>query len=555
MQNHNRPPQYDRYGRPVVSTTRRPSGHTQRPGTPRPGSSPSRARPASASSTRARPASGGRRVRPASQSRRPVRQYRPATGTQPLYRPRQAPKKQRSPRFYLIAAAVLVVVIAIAAYIFHFISVVGIGEPKFINHVSVNGHSFAGYTKEEGMAAAAALEDEWLNDVYTLQYQNYSYSFSRAMVNADSNYEEQLELVWNLGQVGSAFERKARIEAFAQNPYDFPVSVTYDEALLGDFIDQISADINKPSVDAVVVADMNEPVVLTESQTGLEVNQPQLREQLVALITGNGEVDTAIPVDTLFPTINSDAVSFQVIGYFTTDTSFRGSGSLSNVRLALNAFNGLTVMPGQRISFNEIVGPRTEAAGFQKATEFAGDTTTIDWGGGVCQASTTLYNALIMADMDIIDRNRHSMTVSYVDPSCDAAVVYGEKDLVFENNTPHSIYIYTSVTSEKATVTIYGHRPEYFYRLESVVIEENLPSTRVVYVDDPTGEHVMYKTDPPVIHTPGQPGCITQGWIVAYDWETQEEVSRVQVTNDHYQPSATVYYQGIHDPVGVITDY
>lgn len=447
-------------------------------------------------------------------------------------------------------------IVAVLAYVIHFAAVIGIGTPRFVDNVTINGVSFAGCTWEEGVAKAAELEDEWLNTVYTLQYQDHSWDFTRASINADIDYESQLSAAWNIGHVGDIFYRKRIIEQVARNPMDLPATITYDETLLDAFIDGICAEIDVDAVDAVVVADVASPTVVTESQTGLKVDRELLKEQLVTLVE-NGEVNTAVPVETVFPTVNADAVSFQTIAVFSTDTSFRGSASLSNVRLALSAFNGMEVLPGQTVSFNEVVGPRNASTGFKRATEFAGDTTTMGWGGGICQSSTTLYNALVMADMTILERNPHSMTVQYVDPSCDAAVVDGGKDLIFKNDTEYPIYIYTSVTKELATVTIYGHQPDYFYRLESVIVQEEVPSTRNVYIDDTEGTHVYYKDDPPVLYSEGKPGCVSQGWIVAYDWNTREEVSRVQVSSDHYSPGASTWWQGVHDRLesGLNPDY
>ena len=111
--------------------------------------------------------------------------------------------------------------------------------------------------------------------------------------------------------------------------------------------------------------------------------------------------------------------------------------------------------------------------GYEKATEYAGNGTQQNWGGGVCQASTTLYNALLLAGMEIIERSPHSMTVTYVQPSLDAAVVDGGKDLVFRNDTDSAIYIYTSVTKEWATLTIYGNKPEYRYELMSKIVRQD----------------------------------------------------------------------------------
>ena len=464
------------------------------------------------------------------------------------------PRRRRKPNLFVLVALACVVIVAV--YVVQLFSIVGIGDPKFVGKVTVNGISFVGCSYEEGMARAAALEEEWLNTAYTLRYQNRTWTFTRAMINADIDYETQVQSAWNLGHVGNIFQRKNRLQALASSPINLDPVITYDEALLDAFVDQICSEIDVEAVDAVVVPDVTAPVVITESQTGLKVNRDQLLQQLVELIEGD-EGNTAIPVETVMPSIPSDAVNFQTIASFSTNTDTRGSSSLTNIRLALGAFNGMEVLPGQRVSFNNVVGPRDEAHGFKQAAEYAGDTTTTGWGGGVCQASTTLYNALVMANMTIVDRSPHSMVVSYVDPSCDAAVFYGSKDLVFQNDTEYPIYIYTSVDKQLATVTIYGHKPEYFYHLESVIVEKGIESTRKVYVEDSSGNHVYYEDDAPVLATKGKDGCISEGWIVAYDWDTQLEVSRTQVSRDTYSPGASVYYKGVHShsQVGQVTDY
>lgn len=572
MQNRNRPAQTGARRQPTEPAQRprstrpaqRPTAYRDDPrsysqrtsnGQRRPAGSVQNAGRRPAYSSAGRPTDGRPRSGYAAASRQgPKGSVRP--GNSSGQRRPNAPQKKirRRPKFSLFAFVVFLALAGIAAYVINFISIIGIGEPRFVDNVFVNDLSFAGMTHEEGLAEAAAIENEWLNTTYTLDYQGREWDFSRATFGADIDYESQLDYAWNLGQVGNAFQRKSRIEKLRELPIYLEAKISYDESKLDAFVDQICSEIDVAAVDAVVVPDVSAPIVVTESSTGLKVNRELLREQLVALIE-TGEIDTAIPVDTVIPNIPSDAVSFQTIAQFSTNTDFRGSSSLSNVRLALNSFNGLTVLPGQRVSFNDVVGPRTEDNGFKKATEYAGDTTTMDWGGGVCQASTTLYNALIMANMTIVERHQHSMTVTYTDPSCDAAVFYGTKDLVFENNTDYPIYIYTSVTKEYATVTIYGRQPEYFYHLESVTVEKGIESTRNVYIDDTSGAHVYYVDDPPVLQAKGKDGCITQGWIVAYDWETKEEVSRVQVSSDHYKPGASTYYRGVHQRQTITNAY
>lgn len=418
-------------------------------------------------------------------------------------------------------------------------------DTTYADNIYINGVCFSGYTRDGASAYAQELTDEWLNETVTLNYMDYEWQFTRSMVDATIDYASQLDLAWNLGHVGTQRERDRVRAALKTQRVDYPAAITYDESKLDAFIDSVCDALHVDMIDAVVVPDVDQPVVVSQSQVGRDVNREQFRQQLITLIE-TGESDTTIPVDTVMPTVQSDEVSFQLIAEFSTDVTFRNSASRSNVRKALNAFNGLEIQPGVTYDFNEIVGPRTQEAGFQQATEYNGDVSTLGWGGGVCQASTTLYNALIQANMTVLNRKNHTMTVSYVDPSLDAAVEYGGKNLVFTNDTGYPAYIYTSVTKEWATVKIYGHRPDYRYVLESVMINQNRPSTRTVTVQDTDGKYVYYTDDPPYTVT-GKSGCSSQGWIVAYDWDTHEEVSRVQVSEDTYSPGATLVYVGVHE--------
>lgn len=533
---------------PQRSATRRPPAGPPRDAAPRP--SGARPRPDAAQRPRSSPPGARSAPRPQNRSQDPRRRPAPPQGRRPA--PRRRPRR----RLNFKALVLLICIAVVLIYVIHFLSVVGVGTPKFIDNVTINGISLAGMSHEDGVAYLDDVETQWLNESYELNYLDRSWSFSRALVNANVDFESQAELAWNLGHIGNVFERKRTIDATARNPVFLTAAVTYDESLLDAFVASIAADIDVAPVDAVIAADVDRPEIIVESATGLAVNQEQLKGQLITLIE-TGESDTTIPVETQFPAVQADSENYKVIASFSTDVSFRGSASKSNVRLALNAFNGICVLPGEEISFNKIVGPRTEANGFKKATEYAGDTTTTGWGGGVCQASTTLYNALIMADMHVIERHQHSMTVSYVDPSNDAAIYEDARDLRFENDTGNPIYIYTSVTDDLATVTIYGTKPEYNYVLESVIIEENVKSTRKTYIDDTSGTHVYYKDETPVLQSKGKSGCVSEGWIVAYDWDTGAEVSRVKVSVDTYKPGASVYWRGVHDraQVGLITEY
>lgn len=417
---------------------------------------------------------------------------------------------------------------------------------RFADNVYINGICMAGYTRDEGEAMLKDLRDSWMNTSYSLTYRGRTWPFSPVDVDANLDFEKELEGAWNLGHVGDRATRREVLKGLEQVPAEFVSEPTYDAKALDAFVEKIADEVRVDPVDAEVTLTELKPVITRMSVNGAELDKAQLEQNLIALIeTGQGDLE--LPVEEVEPTVVSDNMEMQVIAKFETDVTFRGYPSRTNVRLALDHFNLLAVYPGETISFNEVVGPRTEALGYQRAPEYAGTTKEMGIGGGVCQASTTLYDATIQAGMTIIERHRHSMTVSYVEPSQDAAVSYGDKDFVFRNDTAHPIFIYTKVTKELASVTIYGTRPEYHNVLESVVLHKE-PSNRVGYQDDVDGKYVFYTTDQPVLYKEGLGSCESEGWIVSYDWETKQEVSRVQVNHDIYSAGVNVYWRGVHDP-------
>ena len=425
---------------------------------------------------------------------------------------------------------------------------------RFVDNVYVNGVALSGYTKDEGYALMAQIKDERLNTTYALTYGGSSWDFTPSAFNAQLNYDSEMERAWNLGHVGTRADRRQIAKSLKDAPAEFNSELTYDAKALDAFIDELYDQIYVAPVDAEVAVTETKPVIITASQNGAELDKAKTRENLKALIE-TGEGTTALPVNEIQPAVTSDNMEMKVVAKFSTDVSFRGSASRSNVRLALSFFNGYVVYPGDTADFNAIVGPRTEGRGFKKAPEYAGNELKKGVGGGVCQASTTLYNACIMANMTILEFHRHNMTVSYVEPSQDAAVEYGVdgKDFVFRNDTEHAIYIYTNVDRENATVTIYGTRPEYHYELKSVVVSEQ-KSDRKRYEYDKEGKYVYYITDKPVLKTKGHGSCQSEGWLVAYDWDTKEEVSREQIRSDSYVAGMNVYWRGVHDKDGNVVD-
>ncbi len=167
-----------------------------------------------------------------------------------------------------------------------------------------------------------------------------------------------------------------------------------------------------------------------------------------------------IPAKITHPEITVDELqakfASEVIAEYSTSFASSDANRASNVSLAASKINGIVLNPGERFSFNKTVGPRTAATGFKIAHVYEGDRIVDGMGGGICQVSSTLYNAVLLADLKIVYRLNHSMPVSYVPLGRDATVSYGTIDFVFENNKSHPIKICATSHNRQLKISING---------------------------------------------------------------------------------------------------
>ncbi len=147
------------------------------------------------------------------------------------------------------------------------------------------------------------------------------------------------------------------------------------------------------------------------------------------------------------------------LSQYTTSYSTADRGRSTNVALAASKINGIVLAPGEVFSFNGSVGARTASAGFREAPVYVNGESVQGTGGGICQVSSTLYSAVLYADLEIVSRRNHSMTVAYIPNGQDATVSYGTIDFKFKNNTEYPIKINTSAGGGKLTVSLTGTRP------------------------------------------------------------------------------------------------
>ncbi len=185
-----------------------------------------------------------------------------------------------------------------------------------------------------------------------------------------------------------------------------------------------------------------------------------------------------------------------------------------NIALAAKSLNGTLVDVGAEFSFNRTVGERTVKRGYKVAKIIVGGEFVDGVGGGVCQVSTTLYNAVLLAGLKITEYHAHSLPVSYVAPSFDAMVNSGSADLRFINDTFNPIVIYTHADGQKLTVEIYGQKPALSIERYSVVTER-IPCEKEQIIVDEKGEYPDLLVGEYRFVKYGKSGYKSEGYIVA----------------------------------------
>lgn len=219
----------------------------------------------------------------------------------------------------------------------------------------------------------------------------------------------------------------------------------------------------------------------------------------------------------------------QILGTFSTTYNTSNQNRITNLKLASEKIDGTIILPGETFSYNKVVGERTIAKGYKEAAVYAGGKVVDGIGGGICQLSSTLYNSVLYANLEITSRSNHRFLTSYVTAGRDATVSWGTIDFCFKNTRSYPIKITSEVKNGVVTTSIYGIKEEKEYEvvIESKVTEVIPYSTK--YVKDST-----LKEDEEEIVQYGANGAKSETYkIVKYNGIV---VSREQISSDIYSP-------------------
>lgn len=421
-----------------------------------------------------------------------------------------------------------------------------------INGVNVGGMDY--YDAEKLIYDVFKEKSE--NFSLTLKYKDKTWTFDKDDFKVNSEIHTIIEEAQKRNEIVESYEKQTETLKDLQND-GASVNVAFNYIFVGldEKIDEIIKEIEIEPVNSEIKfnAQNSKPFEVTEHKNGLRVNKEQLyfdiNEQFNK--TNNVEVEIKTFEQVADVTKQENLENTTQISTFVTYVSDSTGGRKSNVKKALDCFNGFVVEPNETVSFNKVTGPHTLDNGYKIATIIYNGRYVDGVGGGICQASTTLYNALLLADAEILEVHKHTLPVKYVPLAMDAMVSDYVADLKFKNVSDEPLYIQTVCDSESVRVNIYGKKLDKEIKTRSETLEtikhtgdKIVPDTNKEYSDKVLFKGEQYRLTYP------RNGYEAKAYVEYY--VDGKKVEEKEIRHEIYKPQNGIVVEGVEDvPAGM----
>ena len=355
----------------------------------------------------------------------------------------------------------------------------------------------------------------------------------------DNTYDvEEDELIITRGVDGLVIDKNAAKEAIIKSIKEMnnePIELKTINAKCPEIdIEKIYGEVKTEPQDATYTTN---PFSIVPHKTGLDFDLEEAKELLK-----EAKDEYVIELQIIEPKIHTNEIGEEafpdLLSSFSTKYDASNLSRSNNLMLAMEKINGTVVMPGEVFSYNKTVGKRTVEAGYQNANGFAGGGVVPMLGGGICQISSTLYDAILYANLNVVERHNHMYQATYVEPGKDATVVYGSLDFKFENTRKNPILIKTKCGSGLAEIKIFGIKEEVEYEIEIISEVYQYTPYKVVYQDDTSLAPGVEK-----VSQYGLQGCKSTTYRIRK--LNGQEVSKEVLSTDVYDPLNKIVRRGV----------
>lgn len=435
----------------------------------------------------------------------------------------------------------LMVGILLAALAFMGAGYAPFNNDRVFSGVSAAGVPLADMDWQTAVQALEQISSNMVCDEINLVYDDRNWQVSSDDLGLSMNLELMVERAMQVGRTGTLLDKWRERRQVAANGLDIPVLIHLDREIMERNVDELTAELTVTPRDARFHVNNDDTITIIPAQDGLKVNYDILANDLLALTgTRGGSAQVELQMSVIAPLrTTADVENMGIKGLlaaFSTNFDPSVRSRSYNIKVAAAALDGVLLTPGQEFSFNDVVGPRSSEAGYKNAPVIINNEFVDGLGGGVCQVSTTLYNAVLMANLEVTSRTNHSLPVSYVPKGRDATVVYQAVDFKFRNNHEDYLYIKSEVQAGNIRIKLYGNSDQH----KQVEIRTRLTDTlepKIIYEKDPNlnnGEQVVKQEGAP-------------GYKV-----TAERITWVNGTPLH-EPLPSSYYHPINKIIAIGT--
>lgn len=444
-------------------------------------------------------------------------------------------------------------------------------EDIFSDNISIDGLSISRMTPQEAYQAIYRQHDErvnsWNLDIIYEDHRYVTVTYQTLGLNTNTNSIDQaLNEAWNLTHQGNSYQKKKAIDALRQNPYE--ASTVQNNEFSDDKLEQLLYSIadNISSLSQVTDAklvqflpDSIDPFLIQKEQIGYSLDVQKTKEEILALaFQGTSGRYDLIP-DLVMPSITEAMLRKNLVlrSIAQTEISTRSEPNrIENIRVSTRKINGLVIKPGQEFSFNKTAQERTLENGYYPAEEQVYGYLETGVGGGVCQTSSTIYQAALLADLSITSRLPHGEPVGYTNAGLDATVYLTRDrqiDFKFKNSTGNNLYITARVKQGSSSrhllteIKIYGEPFEdgVQYGLKTVEIEKLLPPEEPLYIADTKASYTIYK-DEEVQKSAPKEGLVVETYLQKYI--NGQLVQEKFISKSNYPARQEQIWRGIKNP-------
>ncbi|MGO1819551.1 MAG: VanW family protein [Senegalia sp. (in: firmicutes)] len=359
-------------------------------------------------------------------------------------------KKQNS----ISVILVLILILGIFTFIFlNYSKEETIFGKTYINNIYVGGLN----EKEAIALLKEKLEGEFVRKNIILSFKEYRKEITLKDIDGNYDYEKAVKKSLKNGKDKNQFKNMINIFMMRNKRYDYNLEFVFNNKKLNEISKKIISDISKKEKNADIKIS-NGNIEIIKEEIGIKLSKKDIKRQVIKKIN-NKKYSISLPITYIKPEITQEILEEinGVISNFSTSFSSGNINRVKNIEIATRAIDGKLLLPGEELSFNKTTGERSKSNGYFLANVILNGEYVKDYGGGVCQVSTTLYNAALLSGIEITERSPHSIPASYVPKGRDATVAYDYLDLKIKNTYDYPIYIEGNPYKNSIEFKIYGN--------------------------------------------------------------------------------------------------